>query len=321
MSTLKVFISYSRKSDATTKSLASDIVALGYSAWFDKELSGGQTWWDQILEHIRDCQLFVLVLDPESLNSTACKREYTYAANLGKPILPVLVSEGISDNLLPQALSKIQYVDYRTQDRDAALRLARAIAAAPPATKLPDPLPSPPEVPISYLGSLAEAVETSAALSFEEQSALVVDLKTCKQTPDTSDDARMLLTRLRRRRDLYAPIADEIDSLLHTKDYSSQSSEDATATRKGAFAWLFPAFTIARSGFLASVVDAGSAKLNSTSNGQHARKPRSTGDQAPLPQPRSRVLHAVAALLRGCAYLVAALFVLGLISTLLRNLV
>ena len=141
---MNIFISYNRQSKALAKTLADDIEALGHTVWFDQELSGGQVWWDKILATVRDCDVFVFVLNPEALNSTACKREYGYATDLGKPVLPVLVAEGVSVNLLPPALSQIQFVDYRKQDRDAALRLARALAAVPPTKPLPDPLPPPP---------------------------------------------------------------------------------------------------------------------------------------------------------------------------------
>jgi hypothetical protein len=209
-----VFVSYSRQSKEVATTLASDIEALGHTVWLDQELSGGQVWWDQILATVRRCDVFVFVLDPVSLNSTACKREYGYAADLGKPILPVLVSDGISINLLPPALSQIQFIDYRRPDRDSALRLARAFTVIPPFKPLPDPLPPPPEVPVSYLGGLAEQVETTATLSYQQQSTLVVDLRRGLRDSQTTHDTRTLLKRLRKRHDLFATIADEIDELL-----------------------------------------------------------------------------------------------------------
>ena len=209
-----LFISYTRQSEAIARTLANDIEALGNTVWFDQDLSGGQAWWDQILATVRNCDVFVFVLDPEALNSTACKREFGYAADLGKPILPVLVSGGVSTNLLPPALSKIQFVDYRKQDHDAAIRLARALTTIPPPKPLPEPLPASPEAPISYLGSLAEQIETTSTLSFEKQSALVVDLKRSLRAPETADDARTLLESLRNRRDLFANIAEEVDEVL-----------------------------------------------------------------------------------------------------------
>jgi TIR domain len=209
-----IFISYNHQSKAIATTLAEDLEALGHTVWFDQDLSGGQVWWDQILTTIRDCAIFVFVVDPAALNSTACKREYGYAADLGKAILPVLVSGEVSTNLLPPALSQIQFVDYREQNRHAAFRLARAVATVPPPKPLPDPLPVPPEVPLSYLGGLTEQVRTTATLSYAEQSALVVDLKQSLRDPGTAPDTRTLLARLRRRRDLFATIAEEIDELL-----------------------------------------------------------------------------------------------------------
>jgi len=208
-----IFVSYNRRSEVIAQVLVRDIEALGHTAWFDQELSGGQAWWDQILARVRDCNVFVFVLNPESLDSTACKREYGYAADLGKPILPVLASGDVSTNLLPPALTQIQYVDYRNQDRDSAFRLARALATVPPSNALPDPLPDPPKAPLSYLGGLAERIEGSLALSYEDQSALVVDLKRGLRDPETAHDAWTLLERLRKRRDVYATFDKEIEEI------------------------------------------------------------------------------------------------------------
>jgi chaperonin GroEL len=209
-----IFISYNRQSKEITEALVNDIEALGHTAWHDQELSGGHVWWDQILAKVRGCDVFVFVLDPAALNSTACKREYAYAADLGKPILPILVSDGVSTNLLPPALARIQFVDYRKPDRQAALRLARAFTAVPSSKPLPDPLPLPPEAPTSYLGGLTQQVEMTSTLSYQQQSALLVDLRKGLRDPKTTDDTRALLERLRQRHDLFATIAEEIDDLV-----------------------------------------------------------------------------------------------------------
>lgn len=213
-SRMNVFISYNRQSQAITTTLANDIEEIGHEAWYDQELSGGQSWWDQILSQIRVCDIFVFVLETEALNSIACKREYNYADALGKPILPVLVSNGISTNLLPTALSKIQFVDYRNQDRSSALRLARSFNNIKTSNQLPNPLPPAPEAPISYLGGLTELVESNSALSFEQQSSLVVDLRRSLRDSETAADTQTLLKKLRKRRDLYATIAEDIDELI-----------------------------------------------------------------------------------------------------------
>jgi hypothetical protein len=212
-----IFISYGRHSEAIVKILAEDIEALGHTVWFDQDLKGGQAWWDHIIATVRDCEVFIFVLDPKALDSTACKREYGYATALGKPILPVLVAEDVATSLLPPDLSRIQFVDYRKQDRDALRRLAKAIATVPSPKPLPDPLPTPPEVPISYLGRLAEQIATTQTLSYEQQGALVFDLKQSLSDSEIGGDAYTLLTSLRRRHDLYARVAEEIDQLLQER--------------------------------------------------------------------------------------------------------
>ncbi len=227
-----VFISYNRRDEAIAKILADDIKVLGHTVWFDQELSGGQIWWAHILATVRDCDVFIFALSPESLNSTACKREYGYAADLGKTILPIMVADGVSANLLPPALSLIQLLDYRGQDRNAALGLARAFTTLPPSKPLPDPLPTPPEVPISYLGTLSEQIETAASLSYEQQSAIVFDIRRALRDPETANDARLLLEKLRKRRDLLATIAEEIDELRASTQKSPSRPRSIEETQR-----------------------------------------------------------------------------------------
>src|SRR5262249_53228618 len=151
--------------------------ALDHVAWLDRELTGGHPWWDRILAQIRASDVFVYVLTKRSLDSDACQREHSYAAALGKTVLPILVAEGVSTNLLPPALARLQLVDHRSRDRAAALRLARAFRAVPPPVPLPNPLPAAPEAPISYLGGVAHRLAATPFLSQEEQSVLLIDLK------------------------------------------------------------------------------------------------------------------------------------------------
>jgi hypothetical protein len=209
-----VFLSYSRANDAVVAPLAEDIRELGYRPWFDRELSGGQEWWNQILGRIRSCDVFVLALSGHSLESEACKREYTYAAELGRPILPVLVERGLSVNLLPPVLSAIQFVDYTASDRNAGLRLARALSAVPLAGPLPDPLPPSPPVPVSYLGGLTERIQAERELTFAEQSSLLMEVRRALADPDTRADGLTLATKFRKRRDLLAVIGDDLDEML-----------------------------------------------------------------------------------------------------------
>jgi len=209
-----IFLSYSRDDQEPTLHLAKDLKDLGHIVWLDQELTGGQAWWDQILARIRAADLFVFVLSSASLYSTACQREYGYAAELRRPILPVLVRDGLSLNVLPPALSQVQFIDFRQRHVEAIIALSRALQSLPVGLPLPDPLPAPPEVPLSYLATLSQMIETPSVLTFEEQSRLVVELKRGLRDPATFQDSRDLLGRLRARRDLLATIAEEIDEVV-----------------------------------------------------------------------------------------------------------
>ncbi len=210
---MKIFVSYSRETEAVAKAVVADLESLGHDVWFDRELSGGQAWWDQILAAVRRCDLMVFLMHPKSLASVACTGERRYAVALGKAVLPLQVADGISINLLPPELAQLQIVPYHSGDRAEVLALARAVAGVPPPAPLPDPLPAPPEVPASYLGALAMQIDSAPTLSYAEQSAMLVDLRKALREPESRVDGDILLARLRKRRDLFAAIAEEIDAL------------------------------------------------------------------------------------------------------------
>ena len=116
----RVFVSYSRSNLDVVNQLIQDVRAVGIDSWHDRTLAGGQRWWDSILASIRECDIFICALSPESADSEACKSELAYAFRLGKAILPVLVADGINVNLLPAPLNEIQVTDYRGRDKGAA---------------------------------------------------------------------------------------------------------------------------------------------------------------------------------------------------------
>lgn len=212
-STRQFVLSYSRTSLSAVQKMAEDIREMGHNVWFDQDLSGGQRWWDTILSNIRESEVFLFALTPAALESAACQREYRYADQLRKPILPVLVSD-VSEQLFPPELSKIQHVDYRQRNVDAAIRLSGALNRLPAAPPLPSPLPPPPELPISYLAQLRQQIEAPRDLTKAEQSELLLDLTKVFYDSATVAEARYLLESMRKRPDLLADVRDAIDRYL-----------------------------------------------------------------------------------------------------------
>jgi hypothetical protein len=212
-----VFLSYARVDANRASQLAEDIRALGFNFWIDKELSGGQMWWDEILSQIRQCDILVFSVSDASCRSQACMRELSYAESLGKTVIPVLVDDGVAMGALPPNLGKRQLVEFLDEERGSALRLARSLRNAQTSRPLPSPLPEPPEVPLSYLGKIA-LVLNQESLSLQEQSQILLDLKEGLNDKSTHQDALQILQRLARRRDLFALVSKEVDRLLASQD-------------------------------------------------------------------------------------------------------
>ncbi len=225
-----IFVSYSSADRDLIKSMAGDLADFGHRVWFDREISGGHEWWNDILDQIRQCDLFIFALTPHALASHPCRLEYTYAFALNKRILPLLLAD-VDMRLLPHELSKIQFVDYRhPENRDSVKALGRALSNLPAPQPLPEPLPKPPEAPVQTFDKLADRV-TKSELPLSEQTALVFEIKALLKDPSSATTARTLLETLRKHPDLRAGIAEEIDTLLGTSSAQGHSEPPRPAAR------------------------------------------------------------------------------------------
>ena len=82
---MRTFISYARQDQAAVEALNADLERARVHVWMDEELTGGESWWDTILEQIRSCDLYIFALSPNSLRSRACKAELEYAISAKSP--------------------------------------------------------------------------------------------------------------------------------------------------------------------------------------------------------------------------------------------
>jgi hypothetical protein len=224
-----LFISYSRNDADTVGTLVADASSLGYDAWLDRELSGGQQWWSEVLRRIRDCEVFVVAMSRDALNSQACESEYNYAAALGKPILPVLVKDDVSDSLLPPALAGIQRVDYTGLDKVALSALVRGLSSVPDAPALPEPLPPEPEVPATYLFDLKEEIDGTTELTSAKQEEILRQLRERLDEGHEPAALLQLLDMMGRRADLLVRTAQGIEELRARVPGASRAPTPAAA--------------------------------------------------------------------------------------------
>lgn len=217
---MKVFISYKSEERPQIAELENVLIQLGFDVWFDKNLVGGQSWWDQILFQIRDADVVILALSDRSIRSLACQRERDYAFALKKHVIPIVISADFNFNLLPHQMSALQMIHFHnSHDVTTILTLARAFIALPEVGPMPDPLPSPPPIPMVDVSRLIDLITNEGDLSLEDQDMLFKQLTQIMEDSGDSQvkkDALTGLMTLRNHTQLWNNIADRIDNLLIT---------------------------------------------------------------------------------------------------------
>ena len=212
---MKIFISYARLNMTTAEALVRDLHALGHQAFYDQDLTGGQRWWDTLLDQIQAADAFVPVLSDEYRESQACRVEAEWADALHVSFVPVITDQqlpGMYDPIIAEA----NWVSYDPADRDALAELAKSVSAVTKRS-LPDPLPARPAIPLSYLVMMEREIRGEDELGRHRQLSIVSDLRSKLGTRESSG-ARELLQALRERPDVTYEVATTVDALLATPD-------------------------------------------------------------------------------------------------------
>ncbi|WP_301146679.1 sensor domain-containing protein [Mycobacterium simiae] len=213
---MALFISYSSQDRAKVDALTNALRRGQNQVWFDQELGGGDSWWAKILEQIRECEVFIVALSSNWLQSKPSQAELRYAQALGRPILPVRV--GDVDSMRVNPLAALQIIDYREPTVDAGIQLVTAVhGLRSKPVPLPDPLPEEPPVPFGYITRLGNTL-AEKELSPQQQLALLVELRSGLDEdgddPSARSDIAQLLRMLRLRHDVTYRTRSEIDNVL-----------------------------------------------------------------------------------------------------------
>ena len=91
----RIFISYSRVDKPFVESLYKHLESVygAGSIWYDKDIRGGEDFWNRICDEIDHADVFLYLLSPESIASTWCNAEYDEADRLNTAIIPILVRD------------------------------------------------------------------------------------------------------------------------------------------------------------------------------------------------------------------------------------
>lgn len=228
---MHLIVSYTRADQELVRPLVEGLRRIGHDVWLDKELSGGESWWASILGQIRASDAVILAVSEKELESDACQREVDYARRLGKPVLPVMVAP-VDAALLPSDLVSEQFVDFTHPSYETAFMLAGAISRLPKAPPVPEVLPEPPPVPMSYLNEISGRVYGGQVLTMDEQLAIVGRLRQALQVDEDRETAVRLLRRFKSRQDILYATAREIDTTL-AEDARRRPAETLTSQVAG----------------------------------------------------------------------------------------
>jgi hypothetical protein len=111
----EIFISYSRRDQEFVTRLASDLDAQVAGVWFDQAtIQLGQKWHDEIMEGIRECKAFILVLSPDAAESRYVREEVSKALELGKTIFPVIYRPANWKDEFATLVREVQTLDLRS---------------------------------------------------------------------------------------------------------------------------------------------------------------------------------------------------------------
>lgn len=113
--TKDIFISYSRRDQEFVTRLAGDLNAQVAGVWFDQStIQLGQKWHDEIIEGIRECKAFILILSPDAAESKYVREEVNKALELGKTIFPILYRPGKWTGEFDSLVKEVQTLDLRS---------------------------------------------------------------------------------------------------------------------------------------------------------------------------------------------------------------
>ena len=125
---------------------------------------------------------------------------------------------------------------YESEGRDSVMRLVASLSSLPPAPALPDPLPEPPSIPESPLYELRTTINQDSEITRARQLWVLDGLRRLLGNLQMHNDVADMLESFRRRPDIMADVADDVERLK--ADLAQAIAAPATAKRSRIPAWV-----------------------------------------------------------------------------------
>ncbi len=206
---MRLFVSYARVNGERVEHLINTL-SPEHTVWFDREISPGQAWWDEIAKEIRTCDCFIVALTPEWLSSVFCRAEWDYAVALEKPCVPVELSP-VDLLTVPPELNRLHRVAWNNHYTALPTKLLDAIRHQP-AAPIRSPLPPTPPMPIEPLEQLKEQVRQLRP-NLNQQTALLRQIRAYLGEGVWEIRAHALLQELHGHSNILASVRDQIETV------------------------------------------------------------------------------------------------------------
>lgn len=218
------FVSYSRTDMEFCDRVRQSLQQIGCEAWYDNKVRKGTQWWDDILDHIEDSDVFVRLLSPMSIESPSCISEYDYAQQLGKPIVRVQVRPLDKTDLsgLSEEEQTDNWVNLLEDSTESGIGLGDAYSTKlneSRETESSEPGESPsselsrPPAPITDLTPILEQIRVADLDNKADEDALVARLMALEHEIDHLDAVLEAVNKMRARPRLMDESISALDAL------------------------------------------------------------------------------------------------------------
>jgi TolB-like protein len=84
-----IFVSYSHQDSDVVFPRIQWLRDQGFNIWYDEGISPGASWREELAESILGCDLFIILVSPQSAQSDNCLKEVNYALEHDRPVLAI----------------------------------------------------------------------------------------------------------------------------------------------------------------------------------------------------------------------------------------
>ena len=125
-----IFISYSRRDLEFVHQLYSELASRGISVWFDQEnIQVADHWRALIVEGIRECKIFMVILSPDAVASVNVRKEVDLAQRYQRQIVPLIWRATEIPVAMEYQLAGIQWIDFaETASQENFSQLAEVLS-------------------------------------------------------------------------------------------------------------------------------------------------------------------------------------------------